>query len=162
MCAADVERFKLKSQKDLTVKPETCWNAVWPTVEKPQEQEPKCDLVHEKKHHLRKYEDATSSLLKRNILSTNPRLTLRFLTSFNGVCTLLVTHCLFLSEARPRTWGIPFGRGLFPCRRNTSNSTCLMFLPSPCPCSFLCLSICLVFALSPCPCLCLCSYLCPS
>ena len=36
---------------------------------------------------------------------------------------------LFSSQrARPRTWGNPFGRGLSPCRRNTSCSTCLSFL----------------------------------
>ena len=69
---------KLKSHKELTVKPETCWNAVWPPVEKQQEQGPRRDFVHERKHQLRKYEDTTNSLLKRNIFSTNPGLTVRF------------------------------------------------------------------------------------
>ena len=40
---------KLNSQKDLTIKPETCWNVAWQPVEKPHQQEPKCGLVHEKK-----------------------------------------------------------------------------------------------------------------
>ena len=40
--------------------PETCWNVVWPPVEQPQEQEPKCGLAHEKKRQPRKYEDTTS------------------------------------------------------------------------------------------------------
>ena len=55
--------------------------------------------------------------------------------------------------AKPRTWC-----GLSPCRRNTSHSTCLMFLLSPCLCSFLCLSLWPSLCLS----LCLCSYLCLS
>ena len=79
----------------------------------------------------------------------------------NGVCTLLVTNCFLLSEPG-RELGQSFGRGLSPCRRKTSHSTCLMFLPSPCPCSFLCLSLCLCLCPSLCPCLCLCSYLCLS
>ena len=53
----------------MTVKPETCWNVVWPLVEKPQEQEPRGDPVHEKKHQLTECEDTTSSLLKRNTSS---------------------------------------------------------------------------------------------
>ena len=36
-------------------------------------------------------------------------------------------------RAKPRTWCNPFGRGLSPCRRITSYSTCLTFLPSACP-----------------------------
>ena len=39
------------------------------------------DLVEKKKHQLRKCKDTTSSLLKQNILSTNPGLTRRFLIS---------------------------------------------------------------------------------
>ena len=63
---------------------------------------------------------------------------------------------LFSSHrARPRTWRNPFGCGLFPCRRNTSHSTCLLFLPSACPCSFLCFSLCLCLCPSLYPCLCL-------
>ena len=46
-------------KKELTVKPETCWNAVWPLVEKQQQQGPTGDLVHERKRQLRKYEDTT-------------------------------------------------------------------------------------------------------
>ena len=53
-------------------------------------------------------------------------------------------------RAKPRTWGNPFGRGLSPCRRNTSYSTGLTFLPSACPGLSLCPSLC------PWPCLCLC------
>ena len=37
--------------------------------------------MHEKKHQLSKYDDNTNSLLKRNILCTNPGLTMRFLIS---------------------------------------------------------------------------------
>ena len=40
--------------------PETRWNVVWPPVEQPQEQEPKCGLAHEKKRQPRKYDDTTS------------------------------------------------------------------------------------------------------
>ena len=58
---------ELNPQTELTIKPETCWNVVWPPVEKPQEQEPKCGLVHEKKCQPRKYEDTTSSLQERNV-----------------------------------------------------------------------------------------------
>ena len=47
-------------------------NIVWPPVEKPQEQEPNCGLVHGKKRQPRKYEDTTSSLLKQNTSSGNP------------------------------------------------------------------------------------------
>ena len=64
-CFVTSAAYKLKSRKKLTVKPETCWNAVWPPVEKQQEQGPRGDPVHERKHQLRKYEDTTSSLLKR-------------------------------------------------------------------------------------------------
>ena len=46
-----------------------------------QEQGTRGDPVHEKKHQPRKYEDTTSSLLKRNTSSGNPRLTMRFLIS---------------------------------------------------------------------------------
>ena len=57
-------RFQQHTSKtQLTIKPETCWNVVWPPLEKPQEQEPTCGLVHEKKRHPRKYENNTSSLL---------------------------------------------------------------------------------------------------
>ena len=38
----------------------------------------KSSLVHEKKRHPRKYEDTTSSLLKRNTSIGNPGLTMRF------------------------------------------------------------------------------------
>ena len=66
---------------------------------------------------------------------------------------------LFSSQrARPRTLGNPFGRGLSPCRRNTSlldvsdvpsfDSSCSLHCPYLCP--------------SLCPCLCLCSCLCLS
>ena len=55
---------------ELTVKPETCWNAVWLPAE-----ESKLDSVHERKHQLKKYEDTTNSFLKQNIWSTDPRLT---------------------------------------------------------------------------------------
>ena len=44
----------------------------WQPVEKPQEQGPRGDPVHERKHHFRTYEDTTNSLLKRHILSTHP------------------------------------------------------------------------------------------
>ena len=71
---------KLNSQTELTIKPETCWNVAWQPVEKPQEQEPKCDPVHEKRRQPRKYEDTTSSLLRRSTSSGNPGLTMRFLT----------------------------------------------------------------------------------
>ena len=37
-----------------------------------------------KKHQLRKYEDTTNSLLKRNIFNTHPGLSMRFLISFTG------------------------------------------------------------------------------
>ena len=37
-------------------------------MEKPQEQEPECGLVHEKKRQPRKFEDTTSSLLNRKHL----------------------------------------------------------------------------------------------
>ena len=60
-----VQRSLCLDENELTVKQETCWNAVWPPVEKQQEQGPRWDLVHEKKHQLRKYEDITNSLLKR-------------------------------------------------------------------------------------------------
>ena len=46
-----------------------------------QEQGARWVLVHEKKHQLRKYQDTTNSLLMRNILSTSPGLTTRFLFS---------------------------------------------------------------------------------
>ena len=42
---------KLKSQEELTVKQETCWNAAWPSVKKPQERESRRNPVHEKKRH---------------------------------------------------------------------------------------------------------------
>ena len=61
---------------------ETCWNTVWPPVEKPQEQEAREDLVHERKHQLRKYGYTTSSLLKRYTLSGNLGLTVTFMISF--------------------------------------------------------------------------------
>ena len=48
----------------LTVRHEKCSNAAWPPVEKPQEQEPKCDPMHEKKRQPKNNEDATSSLLE--------------------------------------------------------------------------------------------------
>ena len=47
----------------------------------------------------------------------------------DGVRALLVTHCFLLSDPGRELWRNPFGRGLSPCRRNTSCSTCLMFLP---------------------------------
>ena len=50
---------------------------VWPLVEKQQEQGPRGDSVHVKKHQLRRYEDTTSSLVKRNTSSRNPGLTKR-------------------------------------------------------------------------------------
>ena len=59
--------------------------------------------------------------------------------------------------AKPRTWC-----GLSPCRRNTSHFTCLMFLLSPCLCSFLCFSLCLSLWPSLCLSVCLCCYLCLS
>ena len=37
----DIYHLKLNSRKELAVKPETCWNAVWPPVEKQQEQGPR-------------------------------------------------------------------------------------------------------------------------
>ena len=46
---------ELNSQTELTIKPETCWNVAWQPVEKPQEQVPKCGLVHEEKRQPRKY-----------------------------------------------------------------------------------------------------------
>ena len=70
---------KLNSKKELTVKPETLWNAVWPPVEKPQERESRRNPVHEKKHQPSKCEDTTSSLLKRNTSGGNPGLTMRTL-----------------------------------------------------------------------------------
>ena len=63
------------------VEPETCWNAAWPAVDKPQEQEPRGNPVHEKKRQPRKYKETASSLLKRNTSSGNHGLTMRFLTS---------------------------------------------------------------------------------
>ena len=39
----------------LMVKQEICWNVVWLPAEGQQEQEPKWDLVHERKHQLKKY-----------------------------------------------------------------------------------------------------------
>ena len=56
-------------------------DVVWPPVEMPQEQEPKCGPVQENKRQPRKYEDTTSSLLERNTSSGNPGLTMRFLMS---------------------------------------------------------------------------------
>ena len=50
-------------------------------LEGPQEQEPTGNPVHERRRQPRKYEDTTSSLLKRNTSSGNPGLTMRFLTS---------------------------------------------------------------------------------
>ena len=47
-------------------------------VEKQQEQGPRGDPVHERKHQLMKYEDTRSSLLKRNISSGSLGLTMRF------------------------------------------------------------------------------------
>ena len=44
---------------------ETSWNAVCLPAEE-QEPEPKWDLVHERKHQLKNYEDTTNSLLKHN------------------------------------------------------------------------------------------------
>ena len=64
----DDSSSELNSQTEWTIKPETCWS---------KSQNP----VHEKKHQPRKYEDNTSSLLKRNTLCGNPGLTMRFLTS---------------------------------------------------------------------------------
>ena len=58
--------YKSAFRMQLKIKPETCWNVACLPVEKQQEHMPKCGLVHEKKHQLRKYEDNTSSLLKRN------------------------------------------------------------------------------------------------
>ena len=55
---------RLKFQMELTVKQETCWNAVWPLAEKQQEQEPRWDLVHEKKHEVRKFEVAEAKHLE--------------------------------------------------------------------------------------------------
>ena len=48
----------------------------------------------------------------------------------------------FSRRAKPKTCGNPFGHGLSLCRRSTSYSTCLAFLPSACLCSFLCLYLC--------------------
>ena len=42
------------AKKELTVEPETCWNDVWLPAEEQQEQEPKWDPVHERKHQLKK------------------------------------------------------------------------------------------------------------
>ena len=49
----DSSSTRVELQTELTIKQETCWNVVWPPVEKPQEQEPKCGLVHEKKRQPR-------------------------------------------------------------------------------------------------------------
>ena len=73
---ADSSSAKLNTRKELTVKPETCWNVVRPPVEMQQGQGPRGDPVHERKHQLRKYEHTTSSLLKRNTSSGNPGLTM--------------------------------------------------------------------------------------
>ena len=62
----------LNAQTEVTIKPEPFWNVVWPLVEKPQEQEPKCGRVHEMKP--RKYEETTTSLPERNTSSGNPGL----------------------------------------------------------------------------------------
>ena len=51
------------------------------TCEKSVGARPRGDPGHEMKHHLRKYEDTTSNLLKPNVLSGNPGLTMSFLTS---------------------------------------------------------------------------------
>ena len=42
-----------------------------PAAEEQQEQEPKGDPVHEKKHQFSKYEDTSNSLLKQSIGSTD-------------------------------------------------------------------------------------------
>ena len=49
------------------------------TCGKPQEQEPKSDLAHEKKGQPREYGDTTINLLERNTSSGNPGLRMRFL-----------------------------------------------------------------------------------
>ena len=69
--------LEFKFKKDLTGELETCWNDVWlPAAEEQQEQEPKGDPAHEKKHQLSKYEDTSNSLL-----NTDLWLTTRFLIS---------------------------------------------------------------------------------
>ena len=70
--------WKLKFQSELMVKLKICWNDVRLPAEGQQEQEPKWDLAHEKKHQPKKYEDTANNLLKQNIWSTNPGLTTRF------------------------------------------------------------------------------------
>ena len=72
----DSTSTRVELPNGVAIKPETCWNVVWPPVEKPQEQ-----LEHEKRRQPRKYEDTTSSLIKLNASSGNPGLTMRFLTS---------------------------------------------------------------------------------
>ena len=63
------------------VKLEICWNAAWLPSEREQELEPQCDLVHERKHQLKKYEGSTKILLGQNISRTDPGLTTKFLIS---------------------------------------------------------------------------------
>ena len=67
---------------ELMFKQETCWNAVWLPEEELQEQEPKWDLVRERKHQPKKFEDTkNNNLLKQNILNTVHGLITRFLIS---------------------------------------------------------------------------------
>ena len=71
----DSSNLQVEFPKRVDNQTRTCWNAVWPPVEKQQEQRPRGDLVHDKNHHLEKYEYTTNDLLKRNISTTNPVLT---------------------------------------------------------------------------------------
>ena len=73
--------YKSAFRVKLTVRQEICWNVACLLVEKQQDQEPKCGLVHENKRQPRKYEDTSSSLQERHTSSENPGLTMRFLTS---------------------------------------------------------------------------------
>ena len=63
---------------ELMVKQE---NAVWLLAEELQEQEPKWDLVRERKYQPKKFKDVTNNLLEQNILNIDRGLMTRFLIS---------------------------------------------------------------------------------
>ena len=76
----DSAAHKMNSHKELTSKRETCWNAVWPPVEKPQEQEPRKSRAR-KEASAQEVRGYYKQLAERNTSSGNPELTKRFLIS---------------------------------------------------------------------------------